>query len=116
VNLSLPVLRSRAAVISENLFLRRQLALYLERKTWPTPPKPHHEIRLGGPEPILPLGESSGIREAEYLDPLAPSGIPSLLALEVAPYRASAPTQEPPCTHRDDGPRESELGRGTDRG
>jgi hypothetical protein len=25
--------RSRAAVIAENLFLRRQLALYLERKT-----------------------------------------------------------------------------------
>ena len=31
--------RSRAAVIAENLFLRRQLALDLERKNPPAPPK-----------------------------------------------------------------------------
>ena len=32
--------RSRAAVIAENLFLRRQLALYLERKTRRRRPNP----------------------------------------------------------------------------
>ncbi len=74
-----------------------------------------HEIRLGGPEPILPMGERSGYCEAGYLCPLAPSGIPSLLALEVSPRWSSTPTQEPACTHRDNGTGESELGRRTDR-
>ncbi len=107
--------RSRAAVIAENLFLRRQLALYLERKNPPAPPQSRHEIRLGGPEPILPMGERSGYCEAGYLCPLAPGGIPSLLALEVSPRWSSTPTQEPVCTHRDNGTGEFELGRRTDR-
>jgi hypothetical protein len=46
--------RSRPAVIAENLFLRRQLALYVERKTRNS----RREIRLGDAEPILPPGRA----------------------------------------------------------
>ena len=38
--------RSRAAVIAENLFLRRQLALYLERKTRRRRPSPATKFAL----------------------------------------------------------------------
>jgi hypothetical protein len=38
--------RSRAAVIAENLFLRRQLALYLERKTRRRHPTPATKFPL----------------------------------------------------------------------
>jgi hypothetical protein len=107
--------RSRASVIVENLFLRRQLALYQERKTRRHRPNSRHEIRLGDPEPILPLGERSGDCEAGYFRPLAQSGIPSLLALEVSSRRSSSATQEPALNHHDDGAGESELGRWTDR-
>jgi putative transposase len=38
--------RSRAAVVAENLFLRRQLALYLERKTRRHRPTPATKFAL----------------------------------------------------------------------
>jgi hypothetical protein len=38
--------RSRAAVMAENLFLRRQLALYLERKTCRRRPTPATKFAL----------------------------------------------------------------------
>jgi hypothetical protein len=72
-----------------------------------------HEIRLGGAEPILSMGKRSGDCEARDVRPLAPSGIPSLLALEVSSRWSSSATQEPACPDRYHGSGESELGRGT---
>ena len=74
------------------------------------PPKLRREIRLGDTEPILPLAERSGDCQTGYVGPLAPSGISSILALEIAARRASSATQEPAYTNREYGAGESELG------
>ena len=70
----------------------------------PAPRKSRHQIRVGDVKPILPPGERSRDCEAGYLGPLAPSRIPSLLALEVSSRWSStaqtitASTQPPTLT------------------
>jgi hypothetical protein len=107
--------RSRAAVVAENLFLRRQLALYLERKTRRLRPTPATKFALAMLSPILSLGERSGDCQAGHVGPLAPSRIPSLLALEVSVRWPSSAAQESARTYHGDRTSESELGRRTNR-
>ena len=45
-DLTTALFRSRAALMAENLFLRRQLALYLERKTRRSRPSPATKFAL----------------------------------------------------------------------
>jgi hypothetical protein len=107
--------RSRPAVMAENLLLRRQLALYVERKTRRRRPTPAIKVALFNPEPFLSLDERSGDCEAGYVHPLAPGGIPSLVALEVSARWPPTAAHEPTRAHRADGSGESELGRRKDR-
>ena len=71
------VLRSQRSIEAENLFLRRQLALYVERRVerrridWVTRVALAFLSRSGGGAP----GND---------DPLAPSGMETVVALEVA--------------------------------
>jgi hypothetical protein len=53
--------RSRAAVIAENLFLRRQLALYLERKTRRRRPSPATKFALVGLSRFFPWASALAI-------------------------------------------------------
>ena len=98
VRLLVLVSRSRRALASENLFLRKPLALFQERKL-----KPHRtddSTRLI----MVILGRrfawrDPGERAARYLRPLAPQGIPSPLALEILACRETSNTQRPTETH-----------------
>jgi len=87
--------RSRAAVIAEKSVPAAPTGSLSGAQDPPESPKRRREIRLGDPEPILPMGERSGDCQAGYVGPLAPSWIPSILALELSAHRASSVTQEP---------------------
>jgi hypothetical protein len=83
VHLLVLVSRSRRALAAENLFLRKQLALFQERKR-----KPHRaddSTRLL----MVILGRMFSWRDAlvnvkpDTFHPLAPKRIPSVVALEI---------------------------------
>ena len=76
--------RSRAAVMAENLFLRRQLALYHERKARRRRPTPATKFALVILSRFFPWANALAIVKPDTFGPLAPSRIPSLLALEVS--------------------------------
>jgi hypothetical protein len=70
------------------LFLRKQLALYQERKGKPRRADDATRIVLAGLSRFLAWRQLTGHREARDADPLASTGIPTVLALEVtAPGR-----------------------------
>jgi len=79
--------RSSQSIQAENLFLRRQLALYIERGVKPRRIDPATRIAL-----TLQLFDQRGaltiVRPADA-DPLAPSGLEVVLALEI-PSRPTA--------------------------
>jgi hypothetical protein len=87
-------LRSRTALAAEILFLRKQLALYRERRV-----QPH---RASGPccsrwpaGPVLRLAGGAHDRPAGDAPPVAPRGVPPPLAL-AGPSRPAAPSSGPP--------------------
>jgi hypothetical protein len=75
-------LRSRSSLAAENLFLRKQLAFYHERKVKPRRADNPTRLTL-----VLPsrwfMARRFDCGEAPDLDRLAPQGLPPLLALEV---------------------------------
>src|SRR5450755_4678379 len=77
------MLRSQRSIEAQNLFLRRQLALYVERGV-----EPRHRFgdtcRAGVPFTILSLAGRSGGGAPGNDDPLAASGMETVVALEVA--------------------------------
>src|SRR5215469_3151286 len=62
---------SRSALAAENLFLRKQLALFQERKVKPRQAR-FHPMDDGHPEPMAPVARCAGKCETRYADPLAP--------------------------------------------
>src|SRR5215467_10520201 len=97
-------MRSRRALAAENLFLRKQLDLFQERKV--KPHRAHDSTRLI----MVILGRmfswrDAGERQTRYLPPLAPQGIPSLLALEIPAGRQTANPHASAQTHPRDGRR-----------
>ena len=106
---------SRRALAAENLFLRKQLALVpgAQGETTPGPSFDPTDHAHSGPHVLLAW--RFGDRPAGYLHPLAPQGIPSLLALEIPAFGQTANPQGSPPTYLGDGSRESDLGRGTHR-
>jgi hypothetical protein len=83
VRLLVLVSRSRRALAAENLFLRKQLALFQERKVKPQPGPRFHAPGYGYSGAHVLLAWRAGERQTRYLPPLAPQGIPSPLALEI---------------------------------
>jgi hypothetical protein len=110
VRLLLLVSRSRRALAAENLFLRKQLALFQERKVKPR--RARDSTRLI----MVILGRMFAWRDAlvnvqpDTFILLAPHGIPSPLALEITTYWQASNTQGPAETHPRDGRGESDLG------
>ncbi len=78
------VLRSQRSVEAENLFLRRQLALYVERSVEPRRIDSVTRVALALLSRFFtPAGRSGGGAPGND-DPLAPSGMETVVALEVA--------------------------------
>ena len=90
--------RSRAALAAENLFLRKQLAFYQERKIKPR--------RFDNVSRLILVLLSHGFAWKDALVNIKPKtfigvasrGIPTLLALEITP-RATTDTAGTACTH-----------------
>jgi hypothetical protein len=92
IHLFVLVSRSRRALAAENLFRRKQLALFEERKV--KPHRAHDSTRLI----MVILGRMFSWRDAlvnvtRYIHPLAPQRIPSPLALEIPAGRQTANPQ-----------------------
>ncbi len=95
--------RARAAIVAENLFLRRQLALYQERKVRRRRPTPAMKLALVTLGRFFPLAGRSGHLQAGDIRPLAPSRIPAVLGMEVQVGWSSTAAQKLAGSHRDDG-------------
>src|SRR5436190_21492839 len=101
VSLALSAMRSRAQLAAENLFLRKQLALYQERKVKPRRAHDGTRIILAGLSHFL--AAITGHCHAGDTDPLASKGIPAVLALEVTCARSAAYSCGRAAADRDDG-------------
>src|SRR5712664_3942415 len=77
------VLRSQRSIEAENLFLRRQLALYVERGVEPRRIDSVTRVALAFLSRIFHWRDARGGVPGND-DPLAPSGMETVVALEVA--------------------------------
>jgi hypothetical protein len=82
-------LRSRASLAAQNLFLRKQLAFYQERKVKPGRADNPTRLNLVLLSRWFNWRECFDCGEAPELDRLAPHGLPLLLALEVRSWPAA---------------------------
>jgi hypothetical protein len=114
-SLTASVMRSRAQLAAENLFLRKQLALYQERKVRPRRADDATRIILTRLSRFLVWRQLLVIVKPETLILLASTGIPTVLALEVTSARPACDFTGRAAADRDDGGGESDLGRGTHR-
>ena len=76
-------LRSRSALAAENLFLRKQLALYQERHVKPRRATHDHPHGPDLARPLVRLAASLGRGAAGDVDPLASPGVPAVLAVDI---------------------------------
>jgi hypothetical protein len=108
-------LTPRAHLAAENLVLRKQLALFQERRTKPRRSDPATRIaRLVIPVAGLALAAHGG--PTRHIDPMAPSGMAIVLAVEVEAPGSAEASRRPAATDRHHGPREPDLGRRAHRG
>ena len=75
--------RRRKAIAAENLFLRRQLALYQERKVDPRRIDPATRITLALLSRLFKLARCTRCGSTEDVDSLASSRVSTSLALEI---------------------------------
>src|ERR1019366_2127727 len=99
--------RSTRSIKAENLFLRPQLALYVERGIKPRRGDPVTRISLT----ILQLARGPGGCASPDDDPLASGGLETVLAPEVS-TRPTADSSTITGSHPPHGERESVVGRG----
>src|SRR6266849_17969 len=76
-------MRSRAQLAAENLFLRKQLALYLERKVKPRRASDATRLTLVLLPKLFRWREVLTIREAGHLHPVAPRRLLPVLEMEI---------------------------------
>src|SRR5215831_10122374 len=100
--LALLAVHSRHSLDAENLFLRKQLALFQERKVKPRRADDAPLVN-GDAGPNVPVAQCAAECEAGHAHPLATQRIPALLALEIEADGATTPTQESPGTDPKDG-------------
>jgi hypothetical protein len=103
-------LRPQSTLAAENLFLRKQLAMFQERKAKPR--RPDTPIRIA----LVLLSRLFNWRDALVIvqprhSSMAPSGLPPVLALEVT-TRTPTDTCRAQAADSRDGYRQSLLGRG----
>jgi len=102
-------------LVAENLFLRRQLALYQERKTRRRRPTPAVKFALIVLRPILPLAGGVVDRKTRHVCPLAPRRFSMVLAVKVETRWSTPDSTLFAGAAGDDGSGESDLGRRADR-
>jgi putative transposase len=89
VSLAFLAVRSHDSLAAENLFLRKQLALFQERKGGR-----FHSLVDGDAEPNVSVAKCAGECQAGHAHSLATQRIPALLALEVEAQGTSKPARE----------------------
>ena len=99
--------RPRAAWVAENLFLRKQLALFQERKVRPRRADASTRWMRAALSPWFASRDALGECPSRHAPALAPPRIPPLPAWEVEDDRPMAPAQQPPRVDPRDGCRQS---------
>ncbi len=99
--------RSSAALKAENIFLRKQLALYLEREAKPR--------IYGSTLAAFCVAGCVDQRQARDIPRLASEGFSVALAMEIETAREAPPAQSTSGTDLPDGQREQNVGRGAHR-
>jgi hypothetical protein len=94
-------LRSRTALVAENLFLRKQLAFYREHKVRPRPLTDAARLSLVFWSRLFDWKNALMNRQARHAHRLASQRVQAVLALEVSPWQASATLGDPriDCTY-----------------
>ena len=105
-------MRSRAQLAAENLFLRKQLAMYQERRVKPRRADDDMRITLVALSRFLEWRRLLTVVKPETL--IRWHRIPTVLAPEIVPARAPADSSRPAAAHCHNGGGESDMGRGTD--
>ena len=77
------LLRPQSALAAENLFLRKQLAMFQERKTKPRRPDTPIRIALVLLSRIFNWRDALVVVQPQTLIPMAPSGLSPILAMEI---------------------------------
>ena len=95
-------LRSKTSLAAENLFLRKQLAFYQERKIKPPTDRQSNTLDPGVAQSLLRLAKRVGGGDAQNLHRLAPQGLPTFLAFEM-PIRPAADSAGTPTSDPQDG-------------
>ena len=103
-------LRSKSALMAENLFLRKQLALYLERQVKPRRANDATRLTMVFCFQTVSLEGGSGQLQAENFPPLAPAGVPPVVAMEVPTPRSAPDSSGSPKADRGHGQGQSHLG------
>ena len=114
VNFCAAGLRSRTALAAENLFLRKQLALFQEREKKTAPTTAADRFVLSRLAPLLRLAQRFDHRHASHFDRLASSCVPPILALEIETSRAATNIGTGDALNSSNGSRKSDLGRRAD--
>ena len=107
--------RSRRALAAENLFLRKQLALFQERKVKPRRADDSTRWMMATLSGMFAWRDALRNVKPGYAHRLAPPRIPAVLALEIQADRKTALAQRPSATDPGNGRRQCDLGRGTHR-
>jgi hypothetical protein len=101
--------RSDESVRAENLVLRRQLAMFIERGIRPPSNGCRYPSQLGGADATIRLAQRAGGRAAGYDRSLASRRLETLLANEVS-ARSTANRSRTPGADPADGRGQSSLG------
>jgi|tagenome__1003787_1003787.scaffolds.fasta_scaffold20834543_2 hypothetical protein len=102
-------MRSRAELVAENLFLRRQLALYMERRVKPRRADDATRLVLVGLSRVLEWRSLLTVVKPETLIRWHRKGFHVFLALEVPCAWPPAHSRRRAATHCENGGRESDL-------
>ena len=90
-------LRSESSLAAENLFLRKQLGFYQERKIKPRRISPPAQLTLDIAQPLVQLAQGIDGGDAENLHRLAAQTLSAVLAGEV-PSWPTADSARPPTS------------------
>ena len=107
--------RSGAAIKAENMFLRKQLALSLEREGQASAGDRRYTVVSGPSLSALRMARRSGERQAGDLPRLASEGFSVALAMEIEAAWKAPSARATPGTDLQDGAQESDVGRGAHR-
>jgi hypothetical protein len=101
---------SHKRLVAENLFLRKQLAFYVERKAKPRRLNDATRIALTLLARVIVLATAARRGATRDAHAVAPAGISAVLAVEVAAPWPSPDSRVPPESDRRHGLRQSDLG------